>query len=485
MMKNNFPRVLFISLANPRFSMGVNTLSSVLKNHDCDVSTIYFAPRIKRFQTFESFTQQDFDALTEKCAELAPDMIGISVYSNFLQYAIRITKEIKRKLKKCLIVWGGIHPTLNPEESLAFADVVCRGEGEQAIVDLLFCLQEGKDIKNIDNVYLRRDHEILKNSVRLINDLDSIPWPDSSTDRKYILKNGTIHPLQKMPNFYSLMTSRGCFFTCSYCSNQALKDVYENYRVRRRSENNVLEELRAAVENNPNLDRMFFYDDIFTFDLTWMRSFATRYKEEIGLPFFCYTHPQFVNDEMIKTVKDAGCNLISMGIQGCSTKVRKIFNRQASDEEIVKACRIINKYRFDEFYLDIIFSPFENLEDRLEGLKLLVNLPKPFYVSMHSLSFFPKANITDHALQEGLISEKDIVSNMLNPPHQLGNYLKLVFTSEGKWWYLYSMCGKRFVPNGLLRLCKIISGAPFALFSTFKILERIPLMLNKRNVFTR
>jgi radical SAM superfamily enzyme YgiQ (UPF0313 family) len=281
------------------------------------------------------------------------------------------------------------------------------------------------------------------------------------------------------------MTSRGCFFSCSYCSNQEIKNVYDHYRVRRRSVDNVMEEISSVLRDNPNIRRLYFNDDVFTFDSGWIKEFARKYKEKIGLPFFCYTHPKLVKEELIKGIKDAGCNLISMGIQGSSMRMRDIFNRKISEEDLIKACQIITKYKFDQFYLDIIFSPFDTQEDYKEGLDLLLKLPKPFYVVIHTLTFFPKAGITEVALERGLISEKDIASNLSNPPHQLGNYRDILFTPGKKWWCLYNLCGKKFIPSSFIKISKIIPGMPLVIFFLYKISEKIQLMFNKRNVFTR
>jgi len=478
------PKTILISFANPIFSMGVNTLSAVLKSRQHNVSTIYFVPRIKMFQTFESYSEQDYKALVDKCIELDPDIIGISVYSGFFQSVVRITEELKRR-KDFLIIWGGIHPTIDPESSLKHADIICRGEGEQAIIDLVQALENKSPTEKISNLWIRKKDDIIKNPVKLLENLDAIPFPDVGDNNKYILKRGRIIPFYGKYSFYSLMTSRGCFFSCSYCSNQEIKNVYDNYRVRRRSVDNVIEEITSVLRDNPNIKRLYFNDDVFTFDTGWIKEFAGKYKEKIGLPFFCYTHPKLVKEELIKGIKDAGCNLISMGIQGSSARMREVFNRKTSGEELIKACQIITKYKFDEFYLDIIFSPFDTRQDRQEGLELLLKLPKPFYVAMHNLTFFPKARITEVALEKGLISEKDIVSNLSNPPHQLGNYRDIVFTPEGKWWCLYALCGKKFIPNRFIRISKMIPGMPFVNFLLYKIIEKIQLMFNKRNVFTR
>jgi radical SAM superfamily enzyme YgiQ (UPF0313 family) len=246
-----------------------------------------------------------------------------------------------------------------------------------------------------------------------------------------------------------------------------------------------MEEISSVLRNNHNITRLFFNDDVFTFDISWIKEFARRYKEEVGLPFFCYTHPKLVKDELIKGVRDAGCNLISMGIQGSSSRMREVFRRKTSEEELIKACQIIAKYKFDEFYLDIIFSPFDTPEDKQEGLKLLLKLPKPFYVVIHTLTFFPKSGITEFGLERGLISGKDIASNLNNPPHQLGNYKDIIFTRKGKWWCLYALCGKKFIPNSFIKISKVIPGMPLVIFFLYKMFEKIQLMYNKRNVFTR
>ena len=161
-MSPESPKSILISLANPIFSMGVNTLSSVLKNRQYGVSTIYFVPRIKMFQTFESYSKQDYKALVDKCIELNADIVGISVYSGFLQSAVRITEELRRT-KKFFIIWGGIHPTIDPESSIKYADIICRGEGEEAILDLVKAIQGNKPIENIDNLWIKRNEMVFKN----------------------------------------------------------------------------------------------------------------------------------------------------------------------------------------------------------------------------------------------------------------------------------------------------------------------------------
>ncbi len=476
------PRTVLISFANPVFSMGVNALSAALQREGFDVSTIYFLARIRLFQQFESFSERDYAEIGAKCAELRPQIVGISVSSNFYVQAVRVTQEIRRSCE-ALVVWGGIHPTIDPEGSLEHADVICRGEGDRAIVDLARAVRDQTSMEGIENLWIRRNGTTVHNKTVLLEDLDSLPFPQSDLKDRYVLREGRILPLQRQFRFHSLMTSRGCHYSCSYCSVGNLRKVYENYRVRRRSVGNVLEELRLTVAQNPGIQKLYFYDDVFTFDVKWMKDFAVRYKNEINLPFFCYTHPNCVKEEMICLLKEMGCTLISMGIQGSSARIRQIYNRRTSTEQLIRACNIISKYKFDGFYIDMIFSPFDSLSDWEEGMELLLRLHKPFYVAMHTMAFFPKAAVTERALEAGLIREEDVVSHAKRPFHQMSYSIGRLFRRSGKWWSLYALCGKVEIPNFILRLAKVLPGLAQLMYLCSKLIERIQLRLTGRNAF--
>ncbi len=477
-----FPGTVLISFANPVFSMGVNSLSAALRKEDFEVSAIYFLARIRMFQRFESFSERDYAALGDKCAELQPKIVGISVSSNFYLQAVRVTQELRRRCQ-ALIVWGGIHPTVDPEGSLKHADVVCRGEGDRAIVELARAVRDNTSLESIENLCVRSNGTILQNRTVLLDDLDSLPFPYVDLRNGYVLREGRIVPLREQFRFHSLMTSRGCHYSCSYCSVGNLRKVYDNYRVRRRSVGNVLEELRLVLAQNPAVRMLYFYDDVFTFDLGWMEEFTCKYKEKIGLPFFCYTHPNCVREDIISLLKDAGCTLISMGIQGPSRRIREIYNRRTTTEQLIRACSVISKYKFDGFYIDMIFSPFDTVSDWREGLELLLRLPKPFYVAMHTMAFFPKAAVTERALESGLIREVDVVTNAKLPFHQMSYGLRQLVGRSGKWWSLYALCGKAQIPNSVVRLGRLLPGLAQVMYLFLKLVERVQLKVTRRNAF--
>ncbi len=443
------PKTVLISFAPHNASLGVNLLSSVLKKNGFAVSMIFFPPiRERYFQRIEPYSRQDYRALVDKCTELDADVVGISVLSAFYKAAETITGMLRHGRKR-LIVWGGVHPTLEPARCLEHADVICRGEGEKAIVDLLCAVENGGTAEEITNLSIRKNGGITGNSVVQIEDLNSLPFPDLDTEDKYTLREGRLVPASGGYASYFLSTSRGCHYACNYCANQALRRVYGRYRVRRRGVENVISEMQNAITVNPQLRRVFIGDDIFTFDIAWIRMFGGLYAREIGLPFKCFCHPDFVSQDMLDGIKAAGCTRLSMGIQGCSQRMRREFNRMTPDDKLLKACELIVGSRFAEFNVDIILSPFDTMDDRREGLDFLLRIPKPFSTNINNLVFLPGTRMSELGVAKGMIAIKDVQEGRAGDFKEYGRAMR---GPDSVWWHLYSLCGKKHVPSFVVRL---------------------------------
>ena len=129
---------------------------------------------------------------------------------------------VREKAPGALTVFGGIHPTIAPEETIAdpLVDVLCRGEGEGAMTDLLAALDAGADYASVPGLWVKRGAEIARNPLRpLLQDIDALPFPD----------RGILAPGRLQAELYgiNMLTSRGCPFPCSYCQNEFLMDLYE------------------------------------------------------------------------------------------------------------------------------------------------------------------------------------------------------------------------------------------------------------------
>lgn len=332
--------------------------------------------------------------------DLKPGLICFSVITDNYLWACRIAKEIKRRTN-APIVFGGIHPTSVPDLVISepFVDYVCVGEGDHVIIDLAEAIRGNKPANTIPNLWGKTNGPVFKNRLRpLIPNLDNLPFPDK--DIYY----------RQFPIFndgYLLSTSRGCPFKCSYCCNNIYHSIYGNNGgfIRRRSIDNVLSELKLAkAKYKPRF--VHFVDEVFNYDPLWLFDFLSRYKKEISLPFSCYAYPDFVNRRMAKALKDAGCFKVQMGVQVIDENKRKaILKRDSLQENIGEA---IDSLRENKIYItcdSILGFPDEREDDLLE-LASFYNLHRPDHCENFWLRYYPKAGITQWALENNYINQE-------------------------------------------------------------------------------
>ncbi|MBL7206065.1 MAG: cobalamin-dependent protein [Candidatus Aenigmarchaeota archaeon] len=382
-------------------SFGIELLSSILKANGHEVHLI-FDPRV--FDSTEiksSFLSRAFDIkkqLIDKIIEIKPDLVGFSVFTYNYQWALSFSRLVKKRVD-VPIIFGGVHPTLVPEEVIKndCVDMVCVGEGEHAFLELA----NSPKRTDIDNIWFKKKGKVIKNEVRKpLEDLDSLPFPDKAPFYKKI-------PLIKRT--YSTVVGRGCPFSCTYCATSALKNTCKKKHkyCRRRSVENVIEELKLAKKQFKPKD-IIFMDDVFTSDINWLREFSKRYRAEINLPFFCYTHPNSMNEEKAVLLKRMGCVIIGMGIQTGSEPLREnVLNRFTSNKQIVSAAKALHKAKLT-FSIDHIFNiPFEKEDDYLKSLELY-NEIRPSVINTFWLTFFPKTEIIQHAIKAGVLKEEDL-----------------------------------------------------------------------------
>jgi len=403
-------KLALISLGNYR-SHAVHLLHAILEQEGFDVRSFFFKPAPLRP------TPEEIRLLVSSVSGHEPELIGISLLSTYYKLACTVTHMMRERSDTTTIVWGGLHPTVRPEDCLTHADVVCIGEGEEAIVELARAKQGELEtaVHAIKNLWFNTGRGIVRNSVRpLLQDLDALPIPHYLCDGKVFINDNRIlnvHAHPDMVESYGTMTSRGCPFACDYCSNQFLRGLYRNKGpyVRRRTVAHVIEELKLARERFPNLHVISFDDDVFTFDDIWIEEFCASYTRDIGLPFFCCVHPNMVRKSTIKLLRDTGLRCAVMGIQSGSSRVREeFFSRRTSDRKILESARTLRKHRLAVGYDFITENPFETDDDRLATIKLIAQLPRPFHLSLFSLAMFPGTKLTDRALRQGVIGLEDL-----------------------------------------------------------------------------
>lgn len=436
-------------------ALGVRTLHSVLRSNNINVTSVFFKLANPN-NTMGPVTKSEMDTLINLLKDIQPTLVAISLTSSMYKLSVEITQRVKKELG-ILTLWGGFHPTVRPEQSLGYADLVCIGEGERLIVELCKRLSNSSSYDNVGNLWIKHNGGVIRNRPHpLIDNLDSIPFADFTNENKYLIERGKILRLPKLDDRaeYGIMTARGCPFSCTYCCNSILTKIYQGLGkiVRRRSVKNVIAELRKAKDTFKSLSYVYFYDDIFTMDKNWLDDFSYHYRNQICLPFFCYTHPNFGDEETFRILKEAGLRDVTMGIQTGSERIRDIYlKRHGSNEKIIEMARIFKRYQINVSYDILLENPFENEYNKYETLQLLLSLPRPFQLHTHTLAYFPETDLTKLALERGLISEIDVEDQKQQALQRWTTTLDFARDKDNLFWdNLYYMAKKSGFPKGLI-----------------------------------
>lgn len=379
-------KVLFLQNVWYEF-LGVMQLSAVLKNngHKCDVILGSGKEIIKALKRQK------------------PDLIALSVMNIQRKWAFELAKLIKTSGIKTPILAGGADPTLNPEMiNYGDIDIICRGEGEEALLELANKLEEKKDITKIKNLWVKKNGKVHKNEVRpLIENLDALPFPDRNLYNKYDFfrkKEATV-----------FLAWRGCPYNCSFCFNHSFSKMYHKKGrfLRVRSPENIIQEIKE-VNKNEKIKTVFFIDSTFNLNNDWIIKFLKEYKKEINIPFTFNVRADLISEEVIKNIAETElCANIRFAIETGNEKLRKdVLNKPITNKKIIETARLFNKYKLKVVVFNMFGLPGETLNDALETIKI-TSFVNPFVSSNLIFMPYPNLDITNFALNKGYVNEKD------------------------------------------------------------------------------
>lgn len=401
-------------------NFSVRILYSTLKAIDgIEPHAIFF----KNCETniFNPHTKKEEQLFVRTIKELNPKLVGFCVLSPYVLVAKRLTRLVKEN-SSALVIWGGLHPTIAPESCMGDVDMICIGEGDGAMFDLAVSLREGKSYYDISNLWVKENGAIKKNPMRrLIDNLDSIPFPSYGERNFYFIEHNKIKrddPLLS-DNYFWIQTSRGCSYSCSYCGNSLLQSLFKNLGayVRRRTVSNVIDEIKKGLTlYRGGINYIFFVDDVFGDEELWLKEFQYIYKKEIGLPFYAQYNPKSIKQSMLSRLVSAGLDATKLGIQTGSDNIRnKIFCRPGSNEEIISSIKEVVKYNVKVEYDLLLDNPYETERSLRETIEFLLRLPKPSIFNLYALKYFPNYPLTRKAISDKYIKSECASIDALTP----------------------------------------------------------------------
>ncbi|MCP4810636.1 MAG: B12-binding domain-containing radical SAM protein [Proteobacteria bacterium] len=426
-------RIALVSPYPDITNYGLRTLSSVLKQAGHEVIFICMpdfagdGEFVHVRMSEERYPPEVMDQFLELIKDV--DLLGVTLMTHYFDTARQLTKAA-RATHGIPSLWGGFHPSVRPDECARWAEYIAIGDSEDLILQLAEKLDAGDaDLSSIKGLTWRKGDEVIRNAPgSLEQHLDQYPFPDFGLDGHHILFEGEITPVTKdllrryLHNGtvsrmfgkigYQTMTGRGCPHACTYCGNSFYRDLYKRQRyVRYRSVENVITELEDVKRDYPFINFIWFSDDsFFGRPLPDMIDFATQYKRRVGDPFYLLGSPGTITEEKYEVLVDAGLHCIQMGIEHGSTRIQKLMKRSTmGNDKILRSAEIITKYahRTAPPQYDIIYDlPYETVEDKLDTLRLVAELPKPFRLQAFSVIFYPGTSLHTLALRDGLINDE-------------------------------------------------------------------------------
>jgi len=410
--------ILLISVQKDLDVLGIKYLHYTLIKNNYN-STLLFLPK------FDQKDDDSLESIKKLVNEVKPELIGFSLMSLDYYKTRDLTIYLKNLFKSIPIVWGGIHPTTNPEMCLKYADYICIGEGEKTILDLAASIAKKEDIKNINNLCYSENGEIKRNLLNpLIDNLDDIESYEHIPINSFTMHNKNIFPLNRKLNkryakywgtIYSIMGSRGCPLSCTYCCNNTFLHLYKTKKIRKRSVSNMIAEIERAVKDNPEIKFVYFQDDCFlAYTTDYLEEFSKMYNEKVGKPFIIRSIPIFVNEDKLRYLKEAGLKWVILGLETGSDRVNKeIYKRTSYAKDFLRASKIVNELELAAFYDVILDNPYELEEDKFATIQTLIDTPKPFYPKFFSLEFYPGTELYDRAKVESSAGLENYLENDL------------------------------------------------------------------------
>lgn len=285
------------------------------------------------------------------------DIVGIGYWTVQSQFAANLTKAIKAHCPETIVVHGGVHPTIWPEEALQVADYAVLHEGEETFHELVDALQNGGSVDSIKGIAYLRDGDIVKTEPRpFIADLDSLPFPawHLLPIERYKMPLHVVGG-ERLP----IVGSRGCPYECSFCCSPLIW----KRKVRWRSARNVVDEMKAIIDQY-GISYFHFWDDNMTLKPQYVDDLCrTIIDDKLDIKWIGLDRSDHLNrhPELLSLMKESGCVGIEVGVESANPDtLLHIQKNQAVDENYI-ALENQKKAGLYPLYTCMAFNPGESI----------------------------------------------------------------------------------------------------------------------------
>ncbi len=338
-----------------------------------------------------------YPELRERIKGIEPEVVGITAMTFTLIDALKVARLVKEINQEVKVILGGPHPHIYPEETVSFPEVdfVIQGEGERVFTELIDAREDMSKLSQIKGVVWKENGKVVRGeAAEAIADLDSLPFParDLTDIRRYC------SVLARISHCTTMITSRGCPFRCRFCARPHLGRGF-----RRRSAGNVVEEFEEC--RAMGIREFLIYDDTFTGDRARVIDICEKILEKgLKIHWDIRAHINTVDEEMLKKLKQAGCERIHYGVESGNPDILQYLRKGATIERVKQAFRLTREAGIETLAYFMIGSPGEKLATAGQSITLAREL-KPDYVHFSILMPFPATELYQDGLESGIIKQ--------------------------------------------------------------------------------
>ncbi len=337
-------------------------------------------------ESLADYDHPSWAALQREIEEYAPDLIGISVWTSGVASAVRTAELARRVAPKAVIVVGGPHITLKPDDvaRMNAVDIGVVGEGERTMLEIADGVEPGR----INGIVFRKGDDLVRTPQRDFEErLDAYGMPDRT-----LLRGEGLYDEEDMG---LVMTSRGCPYACAYCATTIWKR-----RMRCRSVETVIEEMRE-VRSRYGTTYFTIKDDTFTVDRKRVKAFCSALRDSgMRVVWECNGNLKTLDADMLATMKAAGCVGIKVGVETGSDRMHRIVNKGLTNDIVRDKIRLIKNAGLHVTCYFMMGIPGEGERDILETLAFAAEI-KPDYISMSTYEIFPGTALHTLGVERG------------------------------------------------------------------------------------